>query len=157
MFWADAHNLEKAANEIKERVYQEYVLSDEYIQKQIELTNSLNQQYNEKQISNKEYQNQISYFASKQHAYDLLETTEYNFLKNEYARANDLQKQSDAKNNVAQACTTVALGVGCAGLIAGMALTFASNNEEKKLTPEAQEKSHEICQKVLNKNPEIEK
>ena len=143
---SESYDYEAEAKEIKERVYQEYILTDEFVEKQLNFSNSLNDNYQNGSIDNQEYQKQISYMTSKQFAFDLIETTEYNFLKNENARAENLETQAESAHKKAKTALIVAGSAIGASIITTIGCHVALKKQEKK--EDAQQKSHELCQKV---------
>ena len=68
-----------------------------------------------------------------------------------------MQEKANDHKKTAQTCITITSSICCACLISAGGLSIAEKRQEKKEIPEAQEKSHEICKNVLNKNSEIEK
>ncbi len=147
----DEFSLYKEAKEIKERIYQEYILTDEFIEKQLEFSNSLSNLYHNGAINNESYQEQISYMTSKQYAFDLLETSDYGFLKNEFARAEEFENQSDKNGQTARTALTISGSVLLASALGFGATRGVLKLEEKKEIDEAQDASHKICKEVLEK------
>lgn len=150
MYLSNSQSFLEESKEIKERVYQEYILTDEFIEQQLEFSNSLNKNYKDGTISNQTYKDQLAYMTSKEYAYDLLENSEYIFLKNEYSRAEELNLESDKTHKNANTSFVIAGSVSLASTIGYFATRETIKKEEKKEIQEAQEKSHALCKEVLD-------
>lgn len=157
MHASDNINIYEESQAIKERVYNEYITTDEFSKAQLEYSAALNQSFQNGTIDNKKYQEGISYMTSKEFAYEMLENTEYSFLKNEYLRAETLSQQSDESLEKAKNTVIIAGSVLAGSILGWLTTKGLIKIEEKKQIPEAQEKSHQICKKALDQDSSLEK